>query len=207
MRDEAAFRAALADEPCWDSATEALFLERGEPLRDCLLQNREELIALCELIETRGVRSWLEVGAWTGRLTEALHRLFRFDTVAVCDDGYCRRFGFELHTPADARVFVGSSRGEDFEEWRRELGHVDLVFIDADHSYRGVRRDFEIQRTHPHRFLAFHDISGSNRHTRGVARFWRELEGDRLEILRPHRELGLDYTTMGIGLWSATEPL
>jgi hypothetical protein len=70
-----------------------------------------------------------------------------------------------------------------------------------------VCRDFELERTMPHRFLALHDITGANRHTTGVRRLWQELDqGHKLEIVRPHRELGLDHSIMGIGVWSATEP-
>lgn len=204
------FRAELAGEPCWDQSTEALLRQRGEPLQDRILQNREELLALCRFIEARGVRSYLEIGVWTGRLCSALHRLFSFDTVAACDDGYARRFGLPLALPAEIRFFEGDSTSAAFLRWRAELGPVDLVFIDGDHTYRGVRRDFELQRRFPHRFLALHDISGANRYTRGVGRFWQELAGAggaRRVILCPHRELDLDHSVMGIGLWSASEPL
>jgi hypothetical protein len=34
---------------------------------------------------------------------------------------------------------------------------------------------------------------------------WEELGGHKLEIVRPHVELGLDHSTMGIGVWSDTE--
>ncbi len=202
MRD---YRSLLAGDPCWDATTQARYERLGEAAQDRILQNREELLALCRFIEANRVRSYLEIGTWTGRLLSALHRLFAFDRVAACDDGYCRRFGFSHHFPRDARVFLGSSRDPAFEAFRASLGSVDLVLIDGDHGYRGVRADFEMQRRHPHRFLAFHDITGANRHTRGVARFWRELRGgSKVELVLPHRELGLPYSTMGIGIWSAS---
>lgn len=200
------FRAALGGDKCWDLETEALFEAHGEPLEDAILQNREELVALCELIERLRVRSYLEVGVWTGRLVTALHRIFAFDLVAACDHGWAEELGLSIALPPETRFFRGDSTSEGYVRWRRELGPVDLVLVDADHSYRGVRRDFEVNRRLPHRLLAFHDISGARPQTRGVRRFWQELdEGRKLEILRPHLELGLDRTTMGIGLWSASE--
>jgi hypothetical protein len=199
------FRRELAEVPCWDRETQALYERHGEALRDCALQNREELIGLCEFVEREGVRSYLEIGTWTGRTVTALHRLFRFDRVAVCDDGYARRFGLPVSVPPDAHFFEGDSRSDAYRRWREEIGHVDLVMIDADHSYRGVRVDFEINRAYPYRFLAFHDIAGADRRTAGVRRFWVELtDGSKREILRPHSELGLDHSTMGIGIWSAS---
>jgi hypothetical protein len=196
------FRAELAGDRCWDAATQHVFEARGEPLVDCILQNREELIGLCELIAAEGVRSYLEIGVWTGRLLGALDRLFSFDKVAACDHGWAEQLGLSIALPERARFFAGDSDSDAFRAWRAELGHVDLVFIDANHGYRAVRRDFEINRSYPHRFLAFHDIAGADRRTAGVARLWRELEGYKLEIVRPHRELGRDNSTMGIGVWS-----
>ena len=200
------YRALLSDDACWDQDTQDVFERRGEALQDRILQSREELIALCELIEEKGIRSYLEVGAWTGRLVSALHRIFRFDLVAACDDGWAEQHGLSLSVPTDARFFRGDSGSPEYERWREALGPVDLVLIDANHSWRAVRRDFEINRRHPHRFLAFHDIVGAHRQTAGVRRFWRELAvGNRREIIRPHAELGLSESTMGIGLWSQSE--
>ncbi len=199
MRD---YRAELAAEPCWDQAAQAVFEAHGEVVRDVILQNREELIALCAFIEAHRVRSYLEIGTWTGRLVRTLQRLFRFELVAACDDGYARRFGLAIDLPPETRFLEARSDSDAFRRWRAALGHIDLVFIDANHAYRAVKRDFEINRAFPHRFLAFHDISGYRRQTRGVRRFWQELAGAKLAIQRPHRELGLDRTTMGIGIWS-----
>ena len=200
------FRAELSAERCWDRGVQAVFEARREPLVDCILQNREELIALCEFIETHAVRSYLEIGVWTGRLVRALDRLFRFDLVAACDDGYAARFGLPLALPPRTRFFGGDCASEAYRAFRRDLGPVDLTLLDADHAYHAVRRDFAIHRELPHRFLAVHDITGANPETRGVRQFWEELtDGHKLEIVRPHRELGLATSTMGIGIWWAAE--
>ena len=194
-------RAALASTKCWDRSTQALFEEHGEALEDCALQNREELVGLAEFIQANDVRSYLEIGVWTGRTLEALDGLFAFDTVAACDHGWAEQRGLPMHLDGVDWLRADSDSPE-FLAWRESLGHVDLVLIDANHSYRAVKRDFEINRRFPHRFLAFHDITGFHPRTRGVARLWGELQGNKLEIVRPHRELGLDHSTMGIGIWS-----
>jgi hypothetical protein len=199
------FRALLAGEPCWDVHARV----RVGPLRlfpdDGILQNREELIAFCEWIATHHIRSYLEIGVWTGQLASALHRLFAFDLLATADVGHAAGVGLSVRLPQETRAFWGSSTSPQFRDWRATLGPIDLVFIDADHSYEGVRADFEINRALPHRFLAFHDIAGTDPDTRGVRQLWDELDGFKHEIVRPQIEAGPGAGLMGIGIWSATE--
>lgn len=199
--------APLAGERCWDMRTERIYRACGEPLDDCMLQCRAELVELCHFIRHAGIRSYLEIGIWTGRTVSALHRLFRFDPVAVCDHRWAEQCGLPIRVPEETLCHWGDADSEGFLRFRESLGPIDLVFIDANHSYRGVKRDFEINRAFPHRFLAFHDIAGSPaRKTSGVAAFWRELdEGYKREILRPNTAVGAREPTMGIGLWSASE--
>ncbi len=200
------FHAALTDVPCWDRRCEEMLARRGEALVDAALQNRAELVRLCEFIERHRIRSYLEIGVWTGRTVRALHRIFDFDLVAACDHGWAERCGLPMRLPEGARLYRGESGGEGFVRWRAALGHVDLVLIDADHRLEAVRRDIAINRAAPHRFLALHDITGARRQTAGVARAWREIEGGaRLEIVEPMVDLGGSSPLMGIGIWSGTE--
>jgi hypothetical protein len=194
------FTEELKDEPCWSHSTEKLFRETGVPSQDIVLQNREELIGFCEFLERENVRSYLEIGNWTGKLVTVLHRLFSFDKLAAADIGWTAQIGLPFSVPEDAQFFLGDSHSQEYREWRESLGHIDMVLIDGDHSYEGVRRDFEINREYPHRFLAFHDIANSHPQIQGVAQLWKELEGNKTEIVYPHK----DFTTMGIGVWSAS---
>ncbi len=200
MRD---FRQELEGVPCWGPSTEELFRTTGVPSQDTILQNREELIGLCEFMEREQVRSYLEIGTWSGQMVTTLHRLFRFDSVAAADIGWAQSIGLPLHLPDEADLFEGDSHSEDYRRWRHRLGPIDLVLIDGDHSYEGVRLDFETNRRFPHRFLAFHDIVNPHPLAPGPKKLWAELEGTKVEIVRPHQELGLDHSTMGIGIWSS----
>ena len=201
------FRAKLAPFKCWDRHTHALFEQHNEAKEDCILQNREEVIGLLEFIEKHKIKSYLEIGIWTGGLVRALHQICDFDRIATADQGYAKTHGFEITLPQNVQSFWGNSDSPEYREWRADLGHIDLVMIDGDHRYMGVKKDFEINRQFPHRFLAFHDITGANRWTTGVAKFWNELEeGHKWEICRPHAEIGLDHSIMGIGVWSEVLP-
>ncbi|MFN8606763.1 MAG: class I SAM-dependent methyltransferase [Vulcanimicrobiota bacterium] len=195
MRD---FRSELADVRCWDEPLEELWKSCGVPLADCVLQLREELIGFCEFIEANQIRSYMEIGSWTGAHLTLLERLFRFDKLACCDYGVAGQFGLPFRIPRRAHFFQGSSHSEEYKIWRQGLGHFDLVLIDGDHSYAGVKADYEINRQFPHKFLAFHDIANTDPAIE-VGRLWKELEGDKIEIVRPHPAL----SSMGIGIWSA----
>lgn len=199
-------REALAGERCWDEALEATYQARGEPLADAILQDREELLALAGFIAERNIRSYLEIGLWTGRLLCALHRVFRFERVAGCDHGWAQRQGLPLHLPPDAAFYAGDSDSEGFLRWREALGPIDLVLIDANHRYGAVKRDFELNRRFPHRFLALHDILGRDRATAGVGRLWWELDGHKRALIRPPDAPGFGRA-MGIGIWSEHEAL
>ena len=121
------FRRELAGYKCWDRETQREFDVHNEALEDCILQNREELIGLAEFIETHAIRSYLEVGIWTGRLVTALHNVFDFDTVATADQGYAQTCGLPIHLPPDVRAFWGQSESANYSKWRANLGPIDLV--------------------------------------------------------------------------------
>ena len=57
---------------------------------------------------------------------------------------------------------------------------LDYAFIDGDHSYEGVRRDFEMYSTlvRSGGLIAFHDIAvhGSGTWNVGVSKFWSEIK-------------------------------
>lgn len=200
MRD---FRKELANDRCWEKETHDLWLSTGIPKDDTILQNREELIGLCEFIEANKIRSYLEIGAWTGRLITVLHRLFQFDKIACCDVGMARQLGLPFSVPEQTVMLKRDSHSASYLRWREELGPIDLVMIDGDHTLEGVKRDFAINKAFPHRFLAFHDIVNPYPGI-DVARFWRELEGNKVEIVRPLPEVGWEESKMGIGIWSAS---
>jgi predicted O-methyltransferase YrrM len=73
-------------------------------------------------------------------------------------------------------------------------GGLDFLFIDGDHSYEGVKRDFEMYGplVKPSGLIAFHDIVlGSD-----VRKFW-----DEVKVGRGYREIRDDHGhALGIGL-------
>ena len=193
------FTALLVADRFYDHEIRAMVADGNEPPADAILQDRGELVGLCEFIHRHNLRSSLETGICTGRLVITLHRLFEFEKVACCDHGWAEQCGLSIAVPPDCTFYPGDSDSAGFKEFREEQGHFDLVIIDANHHYNGAKADFELNRTYPHRFLAFYDIQGGSRQAVGARRFWRELEGEKVEISRPG-------SGMRIGMWSAGNP-
>jgi predicted O-methyltransferase YrrM len=76
---------------------------------------------------------------------------------------------------------------------------LDVLFIDGDHSYEGVRRDYELYAPllRPGGLIAFHDIvDGPMEAVGGVPRFWREVRSSLSEPV----ELVESWTQGGFGI-------
>ena len=76
---------------------------------------------------------------------------------------------------------VDSRSDETLDRVRRVLGDrpADFLFIDGDHRYESVSRDFELYTSlvRPGGIVAFHDVSPrTTPDTEGTAAFWAELK-------------------------------
>jgi predicted SAM-dependent methyltransferase/cephalosporin hydroxylase len=87
---------------------------------------------------------------------------------------------------------LGDSHDESFKQKIfDEVGEVDMLFIDGDHSYEGVKDDFNSfsPLVKENGFIVIHDIIDSEYHReRGcfVAKFWNELKDK-------YKATGTDY--------------
>ena len=181
-------------------------------------QVRSEIQALCETVRQRKPRTVLEIGTLHGGAFFLFSRVAADDAFLVSVDLprefwkpwrlLCAYLGKK-----GQNVFVidGDSHAPStVERVRRVLGSrkVDFLFIDGDHSYEGVRQDFEnyVGLLNDVGVIAFHDINPDywtrfRKPTRAYAgevyRFWAEVK-----MKYPHAEFidNPDEDGLGIGI-------
>ncbi len=160
----------------------------------CAMQVRSELRALGELLTSAPPTCAMEIGTARGGTLFFLTRLATPDATIISVDLPAGRFGGG-YSSARRRVYRRLSRGAQRLYLFREdshspdiLAHVkgvlagralDYLFIDGDHSYDGVKRDFEMYSplVRSGGIVAFHDIC-VHAQAAGceVSRFWNEVK-------------------------------
>lgn len=136
-----------------------------------LSQNPPELVEFAHFIARHDVRSYCEVGARHGDTFHYLTQQLPVGSLSLAVDYPGGAWGkavsprflnaatSDLRDKGyDARVIYGKS--EDVVDQVAEAGPFDLIFIDADHRYEAVKRDWELYRPLAKTAIAFHDVCG-----------------------------------------------
>ncbi len=152
-------------------------------------QVRPEFLALLARLAERPPRTICEIGMATGGTAFLFARIAAPDAVFVtidCIHHPARRAAVRRFATADQRIFClqgDSHQPSTLEEARRLVGGSGFDF---DHSYEGVRADFELFApfVRPEGRIAFHDIvldyktrhgRDTGTYTGGVPRYWTEV--------------------------------
>ena len=85
----------------------------------------------------------------------------------------------------------GSSHDEELKQLVKDKldnTKLDFLFIDGDHTYEGVKQDFEMYKefVKPGGWIGFHDIKDTEFHRNADCRvdiLWNEIEGEKIEFL------------------------
>ena len=114
----------------------------------------------------------------------------------------------------DFKLFIADSQTEETRDKVKEFcPKYDLIFIDGDHSYEGVRRDFELYQEllSPRGYIVFHDIDPDHIFRDGVGgqvyKFWQDLSyGSKTNIVTIKSSgkttcFGQKEHFGGIGIW------
>lgn len=117
----------------------------------------------------------LEIGSLQGGMLWWFNRILEPTLLVSIDPVDQLRVDVREHTT----VITGSSQDPEVFERASTLGPFDLIFIDGDHSYEGVRDDWNLYQkiVDPEGLIAFHDIMPHlPEYGHGVDRFWNELK-------------------------------
>ena len=180
---------SLTDTPSIQDLTDFCFQHAIRPL-----QVPEELVSLFELVSAIGVQNALEIGTCAGGTLFMTCRVAQPDATIVSVDLPGGRFGGGyawLRKPAYQRFARDRQdlhllRKDSHEHQTLNLVQtlfkdkpLDFLFIDGDHTYNGVRADFEMYAplVRSGGIIAFHDVVKHPQHLGcEVERFWNEIK-------------------------------
>ncbi|MEM2145352.1 MAG: class I SAM-dependent methyltransferase [Candidatus Jordarchaeaceae archaeon] len=156
-------------------------------------QMKEEIIQLLEKIVLLKPKALLEIGTANGGTLFLFCRVATPETLIVSMDLPGGRFGGgypEWKIPLfrsfalTQKIFllqVNSHDSTTLEKMKEILKEqkIDFLFIDGDHTYEGVRKDFQMYGSLVRKggIIAFHDIvPGPPENVGGVPQFWHEIK-------------------------------
>lgn len=177
------------------------------------MQDEEEISQFLSVLKSKGVNRLLEIGTANGGtfylFSQTLPKgstLISIDSPSWPIEGgyppYKQRFYQSFSKDQELILLRINSHNALSVERVRELlsgKKLDVVFIDGDHSYNGVKADYEMYSplVREDGLVAFHDIHSPD--CPGVRRFWTEISSrnNYTEILRKRSNaVGIGYITL-----------
>jgi predicted O-methyltransferase YrrM len=188
---------------------------RGLDINFKAAQIKEEILGLLNELEKNPPRLILEIGTATGGTLFMLSQIATDDAEIFSIDLPLGPYGagyfkykislFKAFTKNQQKINLlrtDSHRTETVDQIKEMLNgrHLDFLFIDGDHTYEGVKNDFELYSSlvRPQGIIAFHDIVKNNFDSSfGVHKFWQEIK-----IKYQHQEFisPLNHGCAGIGM-------
>jgi predicted O-methyltransferase YrrM len=192
----------------------AVVLANGGGLR--LWQYPNQFSKYLSTLRGLAPRSYIEIGCrWGGTFAVTVEYLSRFGSLehAVAVDLEATSVIEYVHMSGRNVTFVrADSTGQEFADWLADK-RFDVAFIDGDHSYQGVSRDFASCAPIAS-ILVFHDICSHA--VPGVAVFWMELKAmysdtyDFFEFLEQYpdvlQRMQVPYLGIGVAVKKSWRP-
>jgi predicted O-methyltransferase YrrM len=179
-----------------------------------LFQKRKEFKAFCKIIRQNRPEIVIEIGTARGGTLFLLSRIsLNYSTIISIDlptstfaekinsrqDIFFKSFALSNQT---VEIIKGNSHHRETLNKVKTIlqgRQVDLLFIDGDHTYEGVKKDFQMYSplVKDDGIIAFHDIVEVSDENVEVNRFWNEIKENFY-----HKEIVEDWNqgNCGIGI-------
>lgn len=121
------------------------------------------------------IKSYIEIGCrWGGTFVLTTEYLKRFNDMekSVAVDIFDSPVSNYCSLSTETKFMKCNSQSLEFKNYMNN-NNFDLIFIDGDHSYNGVKSDYEISKNSGKIFV-FHDIASYV--CPGVVQFWNDLK-------------------------------
>ncbi len=177
------------------------------------IQIQDEILNLLRILNKIKPKVILEIGTARGGNLFLLSRVASEDATIVSIDLPEGKFGggypkwkiplyksFRLPSQKLQLIRADSHSQETLEKIKKALDgkKVDFLFIDGDHTYEGIKKDFEIYSplVKEDGIIAFHDIVlGPKENVGGVPEFWKEVKDK-----YTNKEIVKDWNQGGYGI-------
>lgn len=149
-----------------------------------LQQRIDEIVPLIIFLERKVKNAdFLEIGSASGGNTFVFNKYLDIKSTTIIDDNNHPKHNLRKDILKDIEYdeFVGNSQSDEAIEFIKNKDMLfDIIFIDGDHSYDGVRLDTlnYVEFLKPGGFVIFHDTVTMN--CRGIVQWMKELTDNKV---------------------------
>lgn len=170
-----------------------------------LQQEPREMTNLILFLQSQNLKNinYLEIGCAAGGFTYVMNYFLNIkDNILIDDDKHKVHIKLiDVLKDIQYNKWAGDSQSKQAREFVLNLNlEFDIIFIDADHTYEGVKKDTEqyIEFLKKDGFLIYHDIAERGC---GIKTWTDEMVGDKLFGLKNVANFVQNKNRLGIGVY------
>lgn len=173
-----------------------------------MIQNLSEITQAAEFFKQMNVKNFMEIGTDQGgtfaiwsKLSEDGIRIsvdMPHGTYGVSSYDVNKRDEYLRSLGSNVTMIHGDSHSDEIKNRISSMlkeGELDFLFIDGDHTYEGVKKDYEDYKKYVKEggWIGFHDIKDTEFHRNANCRvdlLWNELRGEKIEFVDNSSQYG-----------------